>query len=104
MNDGWETIEETVAAFKESKAPIACICSTDARYQEIVEPLAQALRAAGAKKIVVAGNPGNNQDAWTQAGVDTAIFMGCNALRSEERRVGKECRRTRSMCDERKNE
>lgn len=80
MNDGWETIEETVAAFKESEAPIACICSTDARYQEIVEPLAQALRAAGAKKIVVAGNPGNNQDAWTQAGVDTAIFMGCNAL------------------------
>lgn len=82
VNDGWETIEEVVQAFKESNAPIACICSTDARYQEIVEPLAKALTDAGAQRIVVAGKPGANQDAWTQAGVHTAIYVGCNALQT----------------------
>lgn len=79
INDGWETTDEIVEAFKESKAPIAVICSTDKRYADIVEPLAKALKNAGATRVVVAGNPRDNADAWTAAGVDSAIYMGCNA-------------------------
>lgn len=82
INDGWETIEEIVQAFKESNAPIACICSTDKRYADIVKPLAKALTDAGAKRIVVAGNPRDNKDAWKAAGVHAGIYMGCSALQT----------------------
>lgn len=80
MNDGWQSIEEIVEAFKETGAPIACICSTDKQYAEIVVPLTTALRNAGAQRVVVTGKAGEHKDAWDNAGVDTTIYIGCNAL------------------------
>lgn len=82
INDGWETLDDVVAAFKESGAPVACICSTDKRYADIVAPLAKALTDAGAQRVLVAGNPRDNADAWKAAGVNDSIFMGCNAIDS----------------------
>ncbi len=80
INDGWESIEDTIAAFRASGHKVACICSTDAQYETIVVPLAQGLKDAGARDILVAGKGGENEDAWRKAGVTHFVYTGCNAL------------------------
>lgn len=80
MNDGFDTIEAIVADFKASGTDVACICSTDARYEEIAEDLARALKSAGARQIVLAGRGGEREAAWNAAGVSTYIYVGCDAL------------------------
>ncbi len=67
-------------AFGRSGASIAVICSSDKLYPEIVPPLAAALKAAGARSVVLAGNPGVNEQAWRSAGVDRFIFIKCDVL------------------------
>jgi methylmalonyl-CoA mutase len=56
------------------------ICSSDKLYPEIVPALAAALKAAGARTVVLAGNPGANEQAWRTAGVDRFIFIKCDVL------------------------
>lgn len=80
MNDGFASVEEAVEAFRQSGTDVACICSSDARYEEVVEPLAAALKAAGARQVILAGRNAEKEAAWTAAGVSTFIFMGCDAL------------------------
>lgn len=79
-NDGAESIAELVEAFRSSGAPAACICSTDARYAESAAELARALKAAGAQRVLLAGRPGELEDALREAGVDGFMFVGCDAL------------------------
>jgi methylmalonyl-CoA mutase len=67
-------------AFAQSGASIAVICSSDKLYPEIVPPLAAQLKAAGARCVVLAGNPGPNEQAWRAAGVDRFIFIKCDVL------------------------
>lgn len=80
MNDGFASVEEAVEAFRQSGSEVACICSSDARYEEVVEPLAAALKTAGAREVVLAGRNAEKEAAWRAAGVSTFIFMGCDAL------------------------
>ena len=80
MNDGYPGVDEAVQAFKESGADVACICSSDARYEEVATPLAKALRDAGARQVILAGRNDEKKDEWTSAGVNTFIYMGCDAL------------------------
>ena len=42
--------------------------------------LAPKLKAAGARSVVLAGNPGANEAAWRGAGVDRFIFIKCDVL------------------------
>jgi methylmalonyl-CoA mutase len=56
------------------------ICSTDARYATDVEQVAPKLRAAGARTVVLAGNPGANEARYRSAGVDQFIFIKCDVL------------------------
>jgi methylmalonyl-CoA mutase len=79
-NKGFKEAAEAAEACKASGAAIAVICSSDALYPETVPAVAPALKAAGAATIVLAGNPGANEAAWREAGVDTFIFMGCDVL------------------------
>ncbi|EMI44668.1 methylmalonyl-CoA mutase subunit beta [Rhodopirellula sp. SWK7] len=72
--------EAAVAAFKASEANIAVICSSDKLYADMVVPVAQALKQAGARNVIVAGFPGANEEAWRKAGVDRFIFMKCDVL------------------------
>jgi methylmalonyl-CoA mutase len=69
---GIEAVTEGTLA--ESGAHEACLCSSDTVYEEQAEPAAQALRAAGAKHVFLAGRPG------PYAGVDTYVFAGCDAV------------------------
>src|SRR5205807_6020645 len=42
--------------------------------------VAPKLKAAGARSVVLAGNPGANEAAWRAAGVDRFIFIKCDVL------------------------
>jgi methylmalonyl-CoA mutase len=62
-----------VAAFRESGAGVAVLCSTGALYAERAADTAAALRAAGATRIMLAGRVDVD-------GVDTQLYAGCDAL------------------------
>jgi len=79
-NDGFTDAQAAAAAFAASQAEIAVICSTDARYATDVEQVAPKLLAAGAKTVVLAGNPGANEARYRAAGVNQFIFIKCSAL------------------------
>jgi methylmalonyl-CoA mutase len=68
-----------VAAFKESGARLACLCSSDKVYETDAAPAARALAAASAI-VHLAGRPGTHEAAWKQAGVATFIYVGCDVL------------------------
>ena len=67
-------------AFKASGASLACLCSSDKVYEKDAVAAAQALKAAGAKHIYLAGRPRDQQAALTLAGVQSFIYEGCDAL------------------------
>ncbi|PHQ52240.1 methylmalonyl-CoA mutase small subunit [Streptomyces cinnamoneus] len=72
----------TVAeAFARSGATVACLCSSDKLYAEQAEAVAEALAAAGAARIFLAGRPGGEQrEAYLRAGVDEFVFAGGDAV------------------------
>ncbi|GHH69386.1 methylmalonyl-CoA mutase [Streptosporangium violaceochromogenes] len=61
-------------AFAAGGTPVACLCSSDRLYGEHAEAVAAALRAAGAKRIWLAGE-------GEYAGVDATLHAGCDALK-----------------------
>jgi methylmalonyl-CoA mutase len=77
-NDGFADAKAAAAAFAASEAKIAVICSTDKRYATEVERVAPALRAAGARTVVLAGNPAANEMKYRSVGVNQFIFVKCN--------------------------
>ncbi|MEU6816068.1 methylmalonyl-CoA mutase family protein [Streptomyces sp. NPDC046860] len=60
--------------FEDSGATEAVLCSSDARYAEEAGQAAEALRAAGARQVHLAGRPAEF------AGVDHYVFAGCDAV------------------------
>jgi methylmalonyl-CoA mutase len=68
------------AAFKASGAALACLCSSDKVYEKEALAAAQALNAAGAKRIYLAGRPRDQEAALKAAGVQSFIYEGCDAL------------------------
>lgn len=78
--DGYANAQEAAAAFKASGSTAACICSSDALYAEHAEATAKALKAAGAKLLLMAGRPGEREDALRAAGVDQFLFAGADAV------------------------
>ncbi|MFF3448689.1 methylmalonyl-CoA mutase family protein [Streptomyces sp. NPDC002667] len=64
----------TEGSFEDSGATEAVLCSSDALYEEQAANTAQALAAAGARHIFLAGRPADH------AGVDSYVFAGCDAV------------------------
>ncbi|MFI8962408.1 methylmalonyl-CoA mutase family protein [Streptomyces sp. NPDC053493] len=64
----------TEGSFEDSGATEACLCSSDALYEERAEAEAAALRAAGAAHVTLAGRPASYD------GVDAYVFAGCDAV------------------------
>ncbi|WP_316519900.1 methylmalonyl-CoA mutase small subunit [Kitasatospora brasiliensis] len=62
-------------AFRSSGATVACLCSSDALYAEHAATVAEALKAAGAQRVLLAGRLGE-----LPAGVDEFIFAGGDAV------------------------
>lgn len=80
ISDGYKTPEAAAEAFKASGASAACICSSDAVNAALAQPTAQALKAAGAKLVLMAGRPSEGEAALKAAGVDQFLFAGANAV------------------------
>ncbi len=80
---------EAAARFAASGAAAACLCGSDAAYGECAEDFAVALKKAGARCLVSAGEPGKSEAALRGAGVDDFIFAGCDALAALERIFGR---------------
>lgn len=80
ISDGYKTPEDAAAAFRESGADAACICSSDSVNATLAEPAARALKAAGAKLVLMAGRPGEKEAALKTAGVDQFLFAGADAV------------------------
>ncbi|MEW2162681.1 methylmalonyl-CoA mutase family protein [Streptomyces sp. NPDC007084] len=64
----------TDGTFEESGATEACLCSSDALYEERAASTARELAAAGARHVFLAGRPGR------YPGVDSYVFAGCDAV------------------------
>ncbi len=76
---GIEDFDTGVKDFIKSGARIAVICGTDPDYVEAVPALAAALKkAAPDMKLLLAGFPGDNLEAYKQAGLDDYIFVKSN--------------------------
>jgi methylmalonyl-CoA mutase len=70
--------EDAVDRFRQSGTSVAVICSSDAAYDELVPELAPALEAAGARTVILAGEPGDREQIWRSAGVAGFIHEGCD--------------------------
>jgi methylmalonyl-CoA mutase len=79
-NDGFKDADAAARAFAASGAAVAVICSSDKLYPDVVPQVAPRLKAAGARTVVLAGNPGASEAAWRGAGVDRFIFIKCDVL------------------------
>ncbi|WP_392972377.1 methylmalonyl-CoA mutase family protein [Streptomyces sp. LN245] len=64
----------TDGSFEDSGATEACLCSSDALYEERAASTAEALATAGARHVFLAGRPAG------YAGVDSYVFAGCDAV------------------------
>jgi len=77
-NDGFASRDAMVGAFKASGAAVACLCSSDEIREAVAA--AQALKQAGCTHLYHAGRPGRLEAELADAGVDTFVFEGCDAL------------------------
>ncbi|POF31748.1 methylmalonyl-CoA mutase family protein [Roseibium marinum] len=74
------SLEELLAAFKESGATLACLVSCDDVYEDEAESAARALKAAGAVHLYLAGRPGAREADFAGAGIGTFLYAGCDLL------------------------
>jgi methylmalonyl-CoA mutase len=78
-SDGFASRDALVAAFRDSGAKLACLCSSDEVYAREAVAAARALRDAGAL-VWLAGRPGALEAALEEAGLCGFVFAGCDAL------------------------
>lgn len=84
-NDGFADGSEAAAAFADSGARIAVICSSDKVYAELGVDTARALAGAGAERVYLAGRPADLLAELEDAGVGDFVHVGCAALDILER-------------------
>jgi methylmalonyl-CoA mutase len=78
-NDGFANQDESIAAFRASGVKLACLCSSDGVYAREATAVARALTTAGAH-VYLAGRPGKLEAALKEAGVQSFVYVGCDAL------------------------
>ena len=72
--------DDLKAALAKAGTDLAVICSSDSIYADRAAETAKALKAAGAREVLLAGRPGDNEAAWGQAGIDGYIYAGDDTL------------------------
>ncbi|MGO9867468.1 MAG: cobalamin B12-binding domain-containing protein, partial [Rhodomicrobium sp.] len=80
-DEGFGNIETLAAAFKESPAPAACLCSSNGGYASLTGA-ASALKKAGAVAVYLAGPASVLKTLAPEdaIAIDRIIYEGCNAL------------------------
>jgi methylmalonyl-CoA mutase len=79
-SDGFASRKDMIATYKTSGATRACLCGSDAVYAREAADTAKALKAAGARRLFLVGEPGEREAQYRQAGIETLIHAGCDAL------------------------
>lgn len=77
-NPGFNTVEEGIAAALDTQPEIVVICSSDAEYKEIAEPIYNAL--VDNSVIVLAGYPKEQIDRLKEIGLTNFIHIKSNLL------------------------
>jgi len=78
-NEGFASDDEACEALGAANTSLCAICSTDERYLASVPTLAPRLAALGAT-LILAGKPGEHEEAWREAGVQHFIHIGSDAV------------------------
>jgi methylmalonyl-CoA mutase len=65
---------------RDEAAAIACLCGSDERYAAEAVERARALKAAGCRRVLLAGRPGALEASLREAGVDGFLYAGCDAV------------------------
>ncbi|HEY4006037.1 MAG TPA: methylmalonyl-CoA mutase family protein [Pseudonocardia sp.] len=73
---GGGSVEGITERFTESETVLACLCGADKTYAEQAEPVAKSLRAAGARTVLLAGSPRDEQS------IDRYVYTGCDAVQA----------------------
>ena len=79
-SSGDGTPESVTENFAKSGAKLACLCSSDAVYDECAVEAAASLKKAGAEHIYLAGRPGDARTELREAGVGTFLHKGCDMI------------------------
>lgn len=80
-----EAAASVLEHFKASGARDVCLCGPDSRYAESAAAWVTALRAAGARRVWLAGKPGELEPALNAAGVSGFIHLGMDVVDALER-------------------
>ena len=76
---GFDDPRAAVAALAESGAAITVVCGTDADYEASFADYARAIKSAyPAVTVLLAGQPGDHEEAYREAGMDDYIFVKSN--------------------------
>lgn len=79
QGSGAPSAEDAVAEAKKCGAPVVVVCSSDPTYPEIVPAFVPALKMAmPAVRVFLAGQPGEHESAFREAGVDDFIHLKVN--------------------------
>lgn len=78
FDGGFDSAIAVAAAFRASEAPLAVVASSDAVYGALLLPVVEALVAAGARRVWVAGKPHDDglETLLRAAGVDGFLAAG----------------------------
>jgi methylmalonyl-CoA mutase len=77
---GIETVSGAVDDDEATQRQFACLCASSKLAEMELAAAVGALRANGARHIYFVGRPGAQENALRQAGVQTFIHEGCDAL------------------------
>ncbi|MBB4285797.1 methylmalonyl-CoA mutase family protein [Roseospira goensis] len=77
---GFTDPEACAAGFRDSGTTAAVLCSSDAVYGAHAVAMAEALKAAGCTRLLLAGRPGEKKADYEAAGIDGFIYVGCDVL------------------------
>jgi len=80
VSAGAVDLPSLVDAYERSGAALVCLCSTDKIYETEAVAAAEAMKAADARRIYLAGRPREQEAALAAAGVQSFIYEGCDAL------------------------
>jgi len=70
----------TLVDYTPTDSPLVILCGTDAAYGAEAPDAVRRLRAAGARKVWLAGRLGDREQGLRDAGVDDFIFMGSDIV------------------------
>lgn len=76
---------DLVEAYRASGARFAVLCSSNQIYEERAADAATALHQAGAERVYLAGDPGDNRSAYEAGGVDEFVHVGIDVVATLER-------------------